>query len=510
MVGMIRDVQPVGPYRLAGWCVAGLLAYEIAQQLIGADEIVQFLGMLDTDPPNIPECIPDIPDSPKEQLLQLFSLSLGRSKDETIRALLQDLKTISELSDFEGFFSKCREMSILPPQWADLTTRGLEEFLSSVKIIRRARVQYIPQPIPIPIHLFVAIDKTVEDEHHRAWDTFMPTNRFRRYRVSGDHHTMLISPNVEHLGSEISQSIMNSDKQPPYSPKQHYSPLVTLQSGKNSDYPLFCIPGAGADVTTFCDLVASMNQAQPVYGLQPRGLDGILTPHSTVSSASKCYLSAIEEIYPRGPIHLLGHSFGGWVAFDMAQRFLDAGRHVALITILDSDAPDDQYALVREYSCNDAIMEMVDIFEQILGHSLDIKQTNLESRNEVERIELLHDRLVQERLLSRRSEHETLRGPFRTFSVALRTHYKPTKLYSGLVQLVLADDKRLDQDANRRKHEYIVEGWKRWAPNLLCTHISGNHVTMLKPPHVCDLVQLLNTRLHTNRAEAENSDRRIS
>ena len=40
--------EPAGPYRLAGWSFGGILAYEIASQLIGADEEVDFLGALDT------------------------------------------------------------------------------------------------------------------------------------------------------------------------------------------------------------------------------------------------------------------------------------------------------------------------------------------------------------------------------------------------------------------------------------------------------------------------------
>ncbi|MBV8734964.1 MAG: hypothetical protein JO120_09310, partial [Solirubrobacterales bacterium] len=44
----IRAVQPVGPYRIAGWSFGGIIAYEIAKQLIGQDQTVEFLGLLDT------------------------------------------------------------------------------------------------------------------------------------------------------------------------------------------------------------------------------------------------------------------------------------------------------------------------------------------------------------------------------------------------------------------------------------------------------------------------------
>jgi thioesterase domain-containing protein len=83
-----------------------------------------------------------------------------------------------------------------------------------------------------------------------------------------------------------------------------------------------------------------------------------------------------------------------------------------------------------------------------------------------------------------------LRGPLRVFATSLRTQYQPAKPYPGPVQLVVADNAKLDGNANRLEHELNAKGWKRWAPNLACLHASGNHMTMLKEPHVRSLVQL--------------------
>jgi thioesterase domain-containing protein len=44
----MRRIQPHGPYRVAGWSFGGFVAYEIARQLIGQDETVEFIGLLDT------------------------------------------------------------------------------------------------------------------------------------------------------------------------------------------------------------------------------------------------------------------------------------------------------------------------------------------------------------------------------------------------------------------------------------------------------------------------------
>jgi len=47
----IKTVQPAGPYRLGGMCLGGVIAYEMAQQLVRLGEQVEFLGVLDTRRP---------------------------------------------------------------------------------------------------------------------------------------------------------------------------------------------------------------------------------------------------------------------------------------------------------------------------------------------------------------------------------------------------------------------------------------------------------------------------
>jgi amino acid adenylation domain-containing protein len=51
----MRRIQPAGPYLLAGECVGGLLAFEIARQLEAAGATVGFLGLFDTGRPRFAE-----------------------------------------------------------------------------------------------------------------------------------------------------------------------------------------------------------------------------------------------------------------------------------------------------------------------------------------------------------------------------------------------------------------------------------------------------------------------
>jgi thioesterase domain-containing protein len=48
------------------------------------------------------------------------------------------------------------------------------------------------------------------------------------------------------------------------------------------------------------------------------------------------YLAAVRRARPEGPYALLGHSFGGIVAFEMARRLLEEGQPVALLAMADA------------------------------------------------------------------------------------------------------------------------------------------------------------------------------
>jgi len=292
---------------------------------------------------------------------------------------------------------------------------------------------------------------------------------------------MLTSPHVEVLGKVLSDAI-RSARESNQLPETEYFPLVAIQAGHIGRTPIFCVPGAGASVISFDELTRAWGREWPIYGLQPRGVDGRLIPHSTVFSAAESYVRAISQVQPERPLHLVGHSFGGWVVFEMAQRLRTLGRTVASLTIIDAEVPDLDQG--REYTSTQVFMELVKMFEQLAGSSLEISSSDIELREGRARLNLLHERLVRVGIMPRRSNAEVLRGPVLTFAACLRTHYQPRAVYPGLLRIVLVDDSHLDEEANRRRYEQNIAGWRQWALDIVPWHGPGNHMTVLKPPHV--------------------------
>ncbi len=113
----IRDIQPVGPYRLMGWSLGGSIAWDIASHLERQGHQVSFLGLIDTTIPEalIPAHIPrrarhvakSVTEEKKTELvktLELFALLFPKLA-ETAAALVQS-EVILEVSDFYAWAAK--------------------------------------------------------------------------------------------------------------------------------------------------------------------------------------------------------------------------------------------------------------------------------------------------------------------------------------------------------------------------------------------------------------------
>jgi thioesterase domain-containing protein len=78
---------------------------------------------------------------------------------------------------------------------------------------------------------------------------------------------------------------------------------------------------------------------QPVYGLEHQSQDGTSARYTTVESIASYYLSEMVKVQPIGPYSLGGFSFGGTLAFEIAQQLKSRGEEVTLLVMLDSHFP---------------------------------------------------------------------------------------------------------------------------------------------------------------------------
>ncbi len=114
--------------------------------------------------------------------------------------------------------------------------------------------------------------------------------------------------------------------------------LVKLQE-KGDRPPIFFLPGLGGHVLGFREVARLLGGNHPIYGLQPRGLDGRATPHNSLPEMAAYFIEAMRRVAPTGPYHLIGFSAGGYAAYEMAQQLQRAGHEVGLVAMIDTPGP---------------------------------------------------------------------------------------------------------------------------------------------------------------------------
>ncbi|MGA2672928.1 MAG: condensation domain-containing protein [Terracidiphilus sp.] len=125
------------------------------------------------------------------------------------------------------------------------------------------------------------------------------------------------------------------------------SSIVPMQSA-GSQAPLFILHGAGGNIIRFYHLAALVGTGHPIYGIQAQSLLAGQPALLRLEDQAASYLAEIREIQPKGPYYFLGYSFGGTLAFEIAQRLHALGEQVELLGMLDSRQLDCMIALQRD------------------------------------------------------------------------------------------------------------------------------------------------------------------
>lgn len=140
--------------------------------------------------------------------------------------------------------------------------------------------------------------------------------------------TLVQHPTIRELAGTL-QNYEESDS------GQQWEPLVSIRPQGNHR-PLFCFPGIDGSVLPYRTLSFYLDAETPVFGLQPQGLCGSQMPRRRLRDVAESHISVMRGVQPEGPYALLGFSFGGMVAFEVARQLKAAGEEVDLLIIIDT------------------------------------------------------------------------------------------------------------------------------------------------------------------------------
>ncbi|MEK6283280.1 MAG: amino acid adenylation domain-containing protein, partial [Acidobacteriota bacterium] len=274
-----------------------------------------------------------------------------------------------------------------------------------------------------------------------------------------------------------------------------WSPLVAIQP-KGSRPPFFCVHAVGGDLLSFYYLGRYLDLEQPLYGLQAPKLHEMEDTYLTIEEYAARYLAAIREIQPLGPYLLGGYSFGGIVAFEMAQQLQAQGQEVALLAVFDTASPSIFNSLPASDDEVDLLVGLAWAEARSRDKYLHLSAEHMRSLESEERLQYFIDEIMKADITPLNVEITMLKRfltGFRARQKAVRS-YQPREIYEGRITLFRCEEadaemrKTLEQAGLQTDDPWY--GWTTHSSQPLEAHVvAGHHNRMFFDPYVENLAR---------------------
>ena len=205
-IAAIQLNQPYGPYRLIGWSMGGIIAYEMAQQLQARNEPVAFLALIDSYAPTV---IPKPSEMKEATIINQFARDLeglnGREFTlslETLRELEPDeqVKHLFEQAKHQAVFSSELEIEQVLSLWQVFQTNIIANYHYQPKVYSGSIILLNASETPAEIPTKVIEDPT------KGWKSLVRGD-IQTCTITGDHYTIIQAPQVKCLTEKLNNHL---------------------------------------------------------------------------------------------------------------------------------------------------------------------------------------------------------------------------------------------------------------------------------------------------------------
>ncbi len=251
---------------------------------------------------------------------------------------------------------------------------------------------------------------------------------------------------------------------------------------------LFFIHGVGLNPIEIRTLNEHMDKDQTIWGLQsPSILSPNCKPLDTIEEIAHLYISEIKKLGYTGPYRLLGNSFGGQIAFEMAKQLLKANEEVKFLGMIDTVASIRKSAM-NSFVGNISLLSKKILFEigffandpayyfpYRIGYIKD-KAGKIKKGTDYPSTGVLRTRISQIEKVNmaawEKYTHEYVDTTLTLFLAEKRTFYVP---------------------------DFKTFGWSGLVRKINTISMPGDHASMLKPPYGVEFSRVLQGLLNSSK-----------
>jgi surfactin family lipopeptide synthetase C len=196
-ITQLHQIQRHGPYKLGGFSIGGLIAYEMANQLTKNGEKVSLLVLFDTHAPKHKEYVISAQSS-------LINTNNKYNKMENV--ILESTNKF-----IQGFAKKKgRLIKMLQYYYYLLTNQLIPTELRRfyiIKTYKNAEKKYSPDKFSGSLHIFRAKENMIPD-YSLGWKNLVD-GKISVQEILGDHYSIMTKPHIKSLGRKLQKLLLN-------------------------------------------------------------------------------------------------------------------------------------------------------------------------------------------------------------------------------------------------------------------------------------------------------------
>jgi thioesterase domain-containing protein/acyl carrier protein len=196
---VIEACQPHGPYLLGGWSLGGVMAMEVAQQLLASGEQMALLAFFDTTIPH------------GQANRQFLDDADGSGLEYGFDITLDELAAMPDEQQLPFLWRHVERLGLLDTAAPEDV---VQQLLEDLKKVFRVHVQicseYTVRPYPGTVTLFRPEESpvAVATRRDRGWGAV--AREVEVHWVPGHHHTMVKQPHVQRLAELLADCLLRA------------------------------------------------------------------------------------------------------------------------------------------------------------------------------------------------------------------------------------------------------------------------------------------------------------